>query len=210
MSEFVAKNNIKSIASKKISLLPTPDRQYGLSIEKNKVTNILIKDTTTENEAKRNKKVNEILEEVIDLTIDPPLYWRKGNENDIGTSTEDLHEDVNERDIEKLIDHANMSKKTLERKTDRQIIATLAQEVAIKNQYIKGLENKSDQFEKRILFLEKYIVDLDKGKNLDTLLIPMIDVNQEMIMRKQDLILEQLKCLKLTPQEKVAEKNQDL
>ena len=38
----------------------------------------------------------------------------------------------------------------------------------------------------------------------------MIDVNQEMIMRKQDLILEQLKCLKLTPQEKVAEKNQDL
>ena len=174
------------------------------------MTNILIKDTTTENEAKRNKKVNEILEEVIDLTIDPPLYWRKGNENDIGTSTEDLHEDVNERDIEKLIDHANMSKKTLERKTDRQIIATLAQEVAIKNQYIKGLENKSDQFEKRILFLEKYIVDLDKGKNLDTLLIPMIDVNQEMIMRKQDLILEQLKCLKLTPQEKVAEKNQDL
>ena len=174
------------------------------------MTNILIKDTTTENEAKRNKKVNEILEEVIDLTIDPPLYWRKGNENDIGTSTEDLHEDVNERDIEKLIDHANMSKKTLERKTDRQIIATLAQEVAIKNQYIKGLENKSDQFEKRIHFLEKYIVDLDKGKNLDTLLIPMIDVNQEMIMRKQDLILEQLKCLKLTPQEKVAEKNQDL
>ena len=174
------------------------------------MTNILIKDTTTENEAKRNKKVNEILEEVIDLTIDPPLYWRKGNENDIGTSTEDLHEDVNEHDIEKLIDHANMSKKTLERKTDRQIIATLAQEVAIKNQYIKGLENKSDQFEKRILFLEKYIVDLDKGKNLDTLLIPMIDVNQEMIMRKQDLILEQLKCLKLTPQEKVAEKNQDL
>ena len=180
MSEFVAKNNIKSIASKKISLLPTPDRQYGLSIEKNKVTNILIKDTTTENEAKRNKKVNEILEEVIDLTIDPPLYWRKGNENNIGTSTEDPHEDVNERDIEKLIDHANMSNKTLERKTDRQIIATLAQEVAIKNQYIKGLENKSDQFEKR------------------------------MIMRKQDLILEQLKCLKLTPQEKVAEKNQDL
>ena len=103
-----------------------------------------------------------------------------------------------------------MSKKTLERKTDRQIIATLAQEVAIKNQYIKGLENKSDQFKKRIHFLEKYIVDLDKGKNLDTLLIPMIDVNQEMIMRKQDLILEQLKCLKLTPQEKVAEKNQDL
>ena len=157
--------------------------------------------------AKRNKKINDVIEEVIDLTLDPPLYWRKGNENDIGTSTEDLHEAVNERDVEKLIEHANMSNKTIERKTDRQIIATLSQEVAIKNQYIKGLEEKSDQFEKRIRFLENYITDKEKGKNLDTLLVPTIDVNQEMIMRKQDLILEQLKTLSLAQTEKPKKNN---
>merc|ERR1712131_495653 len=133
-----------------------------------------------------------------------------GNENDIGTSTEGLHEAVNEKDVEKLIEHANMSNKTIEKKTDRQIIATLSQEVATKNQYIKGLEEKSDQFEKRIRFLEKYITDREKGKQLDTLLIPTIDVNQEMIMRKQDQILEQLKNLSMAPKEYPKKTNQDL
>ena len=103
-----------------------------------------------------------------------------------------------------------MSNKTIEKKTDRQIIATLSQEVAIKNQYIKGLEEKSDQFEKRIRFLEKYITDREKGKQLDTLLIPTIDVNQELIMRKQDQILEQLKHLSIAPKEYPKKSNQDL
>ena len=151
-SEFILKHKIKAIPSKNTALLPTPHIKYGLNTEKNEINNILIKDISMEKTANRNKKVNDIIEEVIDLSIDPPLYWRKGNENDIGTSTEDLHEKVNERDLEKLIDHANMSTKTIEKKTDRQIIATLSQEVAIKNQYIKGLEDKSDQFEKGYAF----------------------------------------------------------
>ena len=135
--------------------------------------------------------------------MDPPLYWRPGNENDIGTSTnmEDIFE---EKELESLIEKANLGKKQINRKTDKQIITSLSQEVAIKNQVIKGLETKLDEYEKRIRNLE---VDLLKKGNIDydTLLVPKIDIKNDMMLRKQDKILEQLKRLGVSDSKEIAQ-----
>ena len=199
-AKLITQNNLTP--KNKITLLETPlvpNNAISSSTQKPNNTDILhtIKSTNTLNIAKRNNQVKIVLNSLLDLTMDPPLYWRKGHENDKGTSTEDLHENLNERDLKTLLDMANANTKNIEHKTERQIIATLSQEIAIKNQVIKGLENKLDQYEKRIRELETSIVDNKNGKDIDTLLIPTIDINHEMLMRKQDQIIEKLNQLNI-------------
>ena len=139
----------------------------------------------------------------MDLIMDPPLYWRPGNKNDIGTSTS-LEDAFEEKEIKSLTEMANLGKKQINKKTDKQIITSLSQEIAIKNQVIKGLETKLDEYEKRIRNLE---VDLLKKGNIDydTLLVPKIDIKNDMMLRKQDKILEQLKRLGVSDTKEIAQ-----
>ena len=60
----------------------------------------------------------------------------------------DLTDNMNKKDLNQLLGWANANKDHIKKKMDKQIIAGLAQEVAMKNQVIASLESKLEQFEK--------------------------------------------------------------
>ena len=60
----------------------------------------------------------------------------------------DLTDNMNKKDLNQLLGWANANEDHIKKKMDKQIIAGLAQEVAMKNQVIASLESKLEQFEK--------------------------------------------------------------
>ena len=79
--------------------------------------------------------------------------------SDKTTSTEDLYPETKEGEKERLWKNSNKPVEALERETEREIIATLSKDVAIKDQTIIGLNEQ-------IIRMEKVLRDYEKRMTL--------------------------------------------
>ena len=96
-----------------------------------------------------NEIIQETIEEVIrDKSLDP-------GPRDKTTSTEDLYQETKECEKERLQRNANKTKDTLEKEAEKEIIATLSKDVAIKDQTIIGLNEQLIRMEKTLRDYEK-------------------------------------------------------
>ena len=71
------------------------------------------------------------------------------------TSTEDLYSETKDCEKEKLLKNANKPRDTLEKETEKEIIATLSKDVAIKDQTIIGLNEQLIRMEKTLRDYER-------------------------------------------------------
>ena len=134
-------------------------------------------------EKPRQEILKEIIEEVLrDKTLDL-------GPSDKTTSTEDLYPDTKEGEKERILRNANKNKDTLEKEAEKEIIATLSKDIAIKDQTIIGLNEQIIRMEKVLRDYEKKMTAAGMNtKEADTVYTSTTCVMGKRVMSRLDEI----------------------